>query len=168
MPNTMTLISSSTVGLLGASSIDFTSIPSTYTDLVIKGSLRLTTAAVNETLYLTINGSTANGSFRQVLGAGTGFGSGTDSRVGARDINGSTSTSSTFSNTEFYIPNYAGGAAKSFSADSVAENNASVGIDGLTASLWNQTAAITSISLVGASGSFVQYSTAYLYGVKNA
>ena len=42
MANTFQLISSTTVGAGGASSIDFTSIPSTYTDLVIKWSGRLT------------------------------------------------------------------------------------------------------------------------------
>jgi len=40
MPNTMTLIASSTVGAGGSTAITFSSIPSTYTDLVIKHSLR--------------------------------------------------------------------------------------------------------------------------------
>ena len=36
MANTYVLISSSTVGSGGAASIDFSSIPATYTDLVLK------------------------------------------------------------------------------------------------------------------------------------
>ena len=40
MADTYTLISSVTVGAGGASSIDFTSIPATYTDLLVKFSLR--------------------------------------------------------------------------------------------------------------------------------
>jgi hypothetical protein len=168
MPNTFELIASSTVGSGGAASIDFSSIPSTYTDLVIKASLRLTTSGINETVYLTINGSTANGSLRYLAGNGATPFQGTDTRVGVRDINGNTSTASTFSNTEFYIPNYSGSTNKSFSADNAMENNATTAVSGISASLWSQTAAITSLSLVGATGSLMQYSTAYLYGVKNA
>ena len=40
MATTYTLISSVTVGSGGAASIEFTSIPSTYTDLVLKLSAR--------------------------------------------------------------------------------------------------------------------------------
>jgi hypothetical protein len=56
MANTFTLIASSTVGSGGAASIDFTSISSTYTDLVVKLSLRNTEdtiiAYVNEAKLL--------------------------------------------------------------------------------------------------------------------
>ena len=44
---TYTLISSVTVGAGGASSIDFTSIPSTYTDLLVKISARSTLNELN-------------------------------------------------------------------------------------------------------------------------
>ena len=61
MPNTFTLIASSTVGAGGASSIDFTSIPSTYTDLVIKASLRSDRNTGSAT-YLTITFNNDTGS----------------------------------------------------------------------------------------------------------
>ena len=82
--------------------------------------------------------------------------------------NGSTATSNTFSNAEYYIPNYAGGTNKSTSGDAVAEQNATTAQVILTAGLWSNTAAITSVGLTPTSGTFLQYSTAYLYGVKNA
>ena len=43
MANTYTLIASSTVGSGGAANIEFTSIPATYTDLLIKMSARAAT-----------------------------------------------------------------------------------------------------------------------------
>jgi hypothetical protein len=77
-------------------------------------------------------------------------------------------TSSTFSNDSIYIPNYAGSAYKSYSADGVVENNATGAFATFNAGLWSNTAAITSITLTAGVGSFVQYSNFYLYGVKNA
>ena len=67
MPNTMTLISSSTVGSGGTASISFSSIPNTYTDLVVKLSVR-STASTNNTniidfvckIYLNGNMGTPN------------------------------------------------------------------------------------------------------------
>jgi hypothetical protein len=55
MADTYTLISSVTVGAGGASSIDFTSIPATYTDLLIKVSARGASGASNITGTLRFN-----------------------------------------------------------------------------------------------------------------
>ena len=168
MPNTFTLIASSTVGAGGAASIDFTSIPSTYTDLVLKISLRDNRAAVGNATKITFNTSGGTYSGRYIEGTGSAVSSGTDTN-GIADQVSANATASTFNNGEIYIPNYAGSNQKSISSDSVNENNASNANSILYATLWNQTAAITSIKLEPVvSASFVQYSTAYLYGVKNA
>jgi hypothetical protein len=88
-------------------------------------------------------------------------------RIGFIPTNGC--TANTFGNGEIYIPNYAGSTQKSVSADAVAENNSATYIySALNAGLWTGTAAITSIKLLIPSYNFVQYSTAYLYGVSNA
>jgi hypothetical protein len=168
MPNTFQLIASYTAtGTV--SSIDFTSIPSTYTDLCLKISARSNDATYRE-IFLTLNGSTANGTARILKGDGSAASSYTATRVQATGYTNTTgSTSNTFTSVDVYIPNYAGSTNKSFSSDAVTENNATQAFAELDASLWSQTAAINSISLVLSSGaSFVQYSTAYLYGVKNA
>jgi hypothetical protein len=52
--------------------------------------------------------------------------------------------------------------------DSVQEDNQTEAYIDVVAGLWSNTAAITSLSIKSNAGSFVQYSTAYLYGVKNA
>jgi len=168
MPNTFELIASYTAtGTVSA--IDFTSIPSTYTDLCLKVSARSNDATYRE-IWLTLNGSTANGTARILKGDGSSASSYTATRVQATGYTNTTgSTSNTFTSVDIYIPNYAGSTNKSFSADAVTENNATQAFAELDASLWSQTAAINSISLVLSSGaSFVQYSTAYLYGVKSS
>jgi hypothetical protein len=168
MANTFTLIASSTVGAGGASSIDFTSIPSTYTDLVLVCSLRVSRASVVNNTVIKFNGSSTSYSERVLYGNGSSAGSYSDTQI--YDVNNAAnSTASTFANSQFYIPNYAGSTNKSVSNDSVSETNATAATAQLVAGLWSNTSAITSISLTDYSGTnFVQYSTAYLYGVKNA
>lgn len=164
MPNTMTLIASSTVGAGGAASIDFTSIPSTYTDLVLRMSVSIGSAGgTAQAMYITINGSTSTFTGRYLYGDGATPASG----VLARYVGSVNNSSPAFNNMDIYLPNYAGSTNKSFSVDNVTERNATSADANLIAGLWATTSAITSLS-VAASASFVQYSTAYLYGVKNA
>jgi hypothetical protein len=172
MANTYTLISSVTVGAGGASSIAFSSIPATYTDFKLVLSARTNRSATNNNCFITLNGSSAtNYSDRYLQGSGSAASSASDSAAVSAYIGGvpgSTATASTFSNIEIYIPNYAGSSSKSFNVDAVAEDNATAAISNLVAGLWSLTSAITSISIDAATFSFVQYSTAYLYGIKNS
>jgi hypothetical protein len=167
MANTFELIASSTVGSGGAASIDFTSIPSTFTDLVVKLSLRNNSAGTVQIVNISFNGNTANFSAKNVQGNGSAAGSFSQARRISL-ASGAGSTSNTFSNADIYIPNYAGSTNKSFSGDSVNENNATTSFQSLDAGLWSNTTAISSIAITPDSGSFVQHTTAYLYGVSNA
>jgi len=82
------------------------------------------------------------------------------------DATGASATASTFGNQEVYFPNYAGATNKSYSADSAGENNATTAYLTLSAGLWSQTSAITSLEFYDRGvGNFVQYSSAYLYGI---
>jgi hypothetical protein len=171
---TFTLIASSTVGSGGASSIDFTSIPSTYTDLIIKLSSRTTDTTVNDSsaIALQFNGDTTSTYTRRSLVGDGGSASSsnattTSMRIGFTTTNGD--TASTFGNCEIYIPNYAGSTQKSVSADAVTEANVAQYIyAALNAGLWTGTAAITSIKLIAPSFNFMQYSTASLYGISKS
>ena len=166
MANTYVQIGSTvTVGSGGAATIDFTSIPSTYTDLVIKLSGRYSASAFDGH-YIAFNGSILTFSGRYLLGSGSAASSGSLARY-LGTINGSSSTANTFTSTEIYIPNYAGSTNKSFSSDNVTENNATESYANLVAGLWATTSAITSISISLPTGNFVQYSTASLYGIKS-
>lgn len=161
-------IASVTVGSGGASSIDFTSIPSTYTDLCIKTSLRSAAASVNPGLLIKFNGSATGFTGRNVYGNGSSAASYSDTSGEIGTLAGNNATASTFGNAEIYIPNYAGSTNKSFSVDSVNENNATSASQYLYANLWSNTAAITSITLLsGGSVNLLQYSTATLYGISN-
>ena len=168
MANTFELIASSTVGSGGAASIDFTSIGATYTDLVVKLSARCSTT--DTWVNLSLNGSSSNFSSKRLTGNGSAAESGSQTNNFASILNENSSyTANTFSNGEFYIPNYANTSNnKSVSSDSVNENNATTAVTALIATLWSSTAAINQITLTPNAGTFVQYSTAYLYGVKNA
>ena len=159
-------ISTVTVGSGGASSIDFTGIPQTYTDLIIKGSARASTGTGANIVNVSFNGSTTGFTDRYIEGSGSAVGSYTDQPRMVGTANGSSTTSNTFSNFETYIPNYNSSNYKSFSADMVQENNTTAAYSELQAGLWSNTSPITSISLTLNSGNFVQYSTATLYGIR--
>ena len=168
---TYTLISSVTVGSGGAASIEFTSIPNTYTDLLIKVSMRC--AGSQQWSKLEFNGTsyTTNWTMRYIQGNGASASSGNqaDSYYSVM-MPGSSQTANTFGNAEIYIPNYAGSTNKSVSIDHLTEDNATTAYANLTALLWSNSAAITSVKLSESSGSsnYAQYSTAYLYGISNA
>jgi|688.fasta_scaffold277550_2 hypothetical protein len=172
MATTYTLISSVTVGSGGAANMEFTSIAADYTDLVIKISGRTNASNYVDDLMLQFNSDTgSNYSYRQLYGTGSAAGSGNATTSGAYigTCTAATATASTFGNLDTYIPNYAGSANKSVSADAVTENNATGSFVNLVASLWSNTSAITSIRILSLNGNnFVQYSSAYLYGISNA
>ena len=168
MANTYVLINSSTVGSGGAAYITFSSIPATYTDLklVISGrelggdyvrfalDINATGTGLGSAKYLSGNGATASSS--TLTAPDIGFG-----------LNRASSTASVFSNTEIYFPNYTLSRYKTITCDGVEENNATAAISSLAVNLWSNTAAITSIKIVPVLN-LAQYSTAYLYGIKNS
>ena len=157
--------------------IEFTNIPSGYTDLCVKVSGRSDRNTFSWTnIKAQFNGSTSGYTYRNLLGDGS-----TASSVNnTNDGEGSTgimvfslaqanSTTNTFGNSEIYIPNYTSSNNKSVSADWVMElNGANAGM-GFTAGLWSNSAAITSIKLIpqisGSTFNFVANSTFTLYGV---
>lgn len=161
-----------TVGAGGASSITFSSIPATYTDLVLKLSGRLATSGYDSSPWVIgrifINGTQAT-SGRLLYGTGSATGS--DGNASAMFVTDTDATASTFSSAELYLPNYLSSTNKSMSVDVVTENNGTAALAGLQAVLSTVTAAVTSITIEPSNASginFAQYTTAYLYGVSNA
>lgn len=166
MPVTYKLIETVTVGAGGAGSIQFSSIPQTYTDLKLVLSGRRT-GSLPTGMYITFNGSTSNFSGIYLYATGSSVVSSSLARyVGS--VGGTDWTASVFNNTEIYIPNYTGSTNKSFSTDNVAENNATAAGLNLIAGLWSQTTAITSIAVAPDTSDFAQYTSASLYGIKNS
>lgn len=162
MATTYKLISSVTVDT-ATNTISFTSIPQTYTDLVIKASLRGSTTTT--TFAVQVNGTTIT-AVRRLFGGGSGSVDG--DTFNEHYINQSNQTANVFGNTDLYFPNYTTSINKTFGVDSVSEHNSTDSYRNLASNLTNITDAITSINLIRTNGNFVQYSTAYLYGISNA
>jgi len=163
----MTLIEHIEVGSGGAASIEFTSIPATYTDLILYFSLRDggTTDPVTRVQFNSDTGS--NYSYRLLFGTGSSasYFTQTTTSLFAGNHPNSGYTADTFGNGSLYIPNYTQSSVKSASIDEVAENNATTSWQQISANLWNDTSSITSIKIYPVTSSWVQYSSATLYGI---
>jgi hypothetical protein len=163
---TMVKIETVTVGSGGSAAIEFTNIPATYTDLLIRLSARSTHSAVVEGVVVRFNNDTTSGNYSHRRLYGNGASAVSDTSTIPVFMDGATATASTFANNEIYIPNYAGSTNKSWSADLAHENNATTAYVGMVAGLWSNTNAITSIKLTSENAAnFAQYSTATLYGI---
>ncbi len=149
----------------GTSSINFTSIPQTYTDLLIVASVR--NSSTFEHLLIGINGSTANFSERYFSGYGS---NGISNSTYPRYLGNTTragQTANTFGSTSIYIPNYTSSSNKSIMAESLSENNNATDFGAvMSGNLWSQTTAISSIQITNeGAATILEYSSATLYGI---
>jgi hypothetical protein len=174
MANTYELIEAKTLGS-AVSTVEFTSIPSTYTDLLFRVSAREASSNSWSDLRIGFNGGTSDFSWRGLYALNTTVGSNTGTGVGGRTVGNvaaNTNTSNVFSNVDIYIPNYTSTSyGKSISIDSAVENNGTGNVLHLAAVLWNPStqAAITSAAFTNSNSSnFMVNSTFYLYGIKNS
>ena len=170
MPTTMKLIAKQTLGSTTAT-VTFSSIPSTYTDLLLVSSARSNRAGDGDDGYIQFNAVGTGYSRRFLAGYSTTVASGTanvSNGIAHTYIPAANQTANTFSNDETYIPNYAGSANKSVSSTSVLENNAAFGHIICVAGLWSNTSAITSIVVGLGLSSYVSGSSFYLYGITKA
>lgn len=157
----MKLIDKVTVGSAGATSITFSAIPGTYTDLVLLYSGRGNNGISQPTINLN---SSASSFTDRVLYTSSGGTVGT--YAGTTDLlrtNNSGQTANVFSNGQIYIGNYTSNTTKYLQWDVATEDNSTYTYMGIGATQWAQTAAITSITLN--LSSWVEHSTAYLYGI---
>ena len=160
---TMKLIETRTLATSSAL-IEFSSIPQTYTDLLILTSFRDDNAGQTvRNVFISLNGSSSNLTARLLQGNGSGAFSFTNVRITYSSA--ANSTSNTFSSGSIHIPNYSGTTNKSLSSDSVSENNGAVAFQAIDSVLWSNTAPIISLGLTVESGSFVAGSTVSLYGI---
>ena len=174
MANTYTLIQAQTLAS-AAASVTFSSIPATYTDLVVRISTRTDNGAVNDGIILTIN-STAGTAYSKttLLGNGATATSNRSTSTNAfgtspNGATGSTATASTFGSIDIYVPSYTVSQNKPFGYFGAGETNATTAYMGAIAGLWSNTATVSQLDLTPNSGiNFVQYSSFYLYGIKNS
>jgi hypothetical protein len=154
----MVLVESVTVGSGAAASIEFTGIPQTGVDLLLKFSIRDSAVVLN----LKVNSSDST-AFKSLY-----YSPGSQSGTAIYPyVVPSSFTANTFGNGEFYFPNYTSSANKSASGDVVTENNNSTYYSAIYAAQFGSSA-ISSIQLVSAGTGFVQHSTASLYIITKA
>jgi len=162
-----TLISSQTLAST-ATTVTFSSIPQTYTDLLIVASARSGYAGSGDTIVAQFNGDavTTNYTYRRLIGNGTTSSSASGNFFFVGYCTGSTDTANTFGSAQLIIPNYSATGIKGGSADSVYENNAALAIQGIHANSWSGTAAITSVALTAPSATAFQIGSIFsIYGL---
>jgi len=177
MPATYTLISSNVLTSSQASVV-FSSIPATYTDLILRFSARAATDTSPSSMGIKLNADTGNNSatyLRVIAGPSVESlrRSGTDSGNYLFDRftdTASDETSNTFSNAEVYIPSYTVSQNKPVSLFTVNEANVATTLysPNIGAGLFRNTAAISSITIMNLSGNMASGSSFYLYGISNA
>ena len=168
-------IATTTVGAGGASSVTFSSIPSTYTHLQIRYLAKTSRSAVNDYAKLEINGDTTTSNYRSHTLNGDGGSAYAGTAANAIEIGGFPGNTNAdmfgagvldfldYANTNKYktIRILSG-----FNQNSASAGTSWVGLD---SGLWMSSSAITSIKITPGTGpNFVQYSSFALYGIKAA
>jgi len=174
MPSTYTLIKGETLAS-SAASYTFTAIPSTFTDLVVRASIRTDRANVKDGLFIKFNSDNSSVYSETDLSVNDSttpesnrYG-GTSTDTYYPYVDGNTATSNTFANTEFYVPNYTASQNKPLSLISMAEGNTTNFSMGVSAGLYRNTVAINSIDIKSFNAAnLLAGSSFYLYGIKNS
>ena len=168
---TYTLISSNVLSS-SAASVTFSSIPATYTDLVMRWSVRTDYGATRTGFRIAANSITSGYTATYIIQYNaTTVGSGQDSAAHfiAEYIDGTGATANTFGSGEMYLPSYTVSQNKPASMFSVAEGNSAADTGMFVkALLLSNTAVITSLTATANTGNFVTGSSFYLYGISNA
>lgn len=176
MANTFDLITTTSL-TTAQTSISFTGIPATYTDLRVTLTARssLASPSVQSAFKIQFNSDTSgNYKHRGYLGNGNSTGWSTDTATGETAITNqylpaSVAGANIFGNTIMYIPNYAGSTQKTVNIINAQENNTQTAYTQTIIGLWTGTAAITSIQLTESNAAnLTAYSTASLYGIKSS
>jgi hypothetical protein len=172
IPSFYESISTVLVGSGGQSTIEFTSIPSTYTHLQV----RFITSNTSDNYYIQMqfNSSTNDYHWHRFDGDGTNVTVTNNTSpsacvVGVNSVTANTNVMSSgvvdildYANTNKYKVSRS---LHGFNANSTDAGQQKIGLYG---SLWKNTNAITSIKFLSAAGNFAQNSSFALYGIKGA
>lgn len=149
-----------------AASVTFSSIPQTFTDLVLVCSLRCDhNVGVVNPAKIEFNSITTGYNIVELYGDGSTAFSSASSRFFGGYSTTSLATANTFGNSQVYISNYTSSNGKSASFDGVTENNGTEAYQAIAAQLWDNPAAVTSFELTQYTGIFVAGCTFSLYGI---
>lgn len=167
-------IATITAGSGGATSIEFTSIPSTYTHLQIRGIMRTNDTGTWNNNNMRFNGDTGNNYANHFL-----YGDGSTVSVAAyasyslfpdfmRTPSNTGIAANIYGAVVLDILDYANtNKYKTFRSLNGGDSNGA-GVMFLTSGVWMSTSAITSIQIIPSGGTAIQYSQFALYGIKAA
>ena len=169
MAVTYTPIATTTI-TTAVSSYTFSSIPSTYTDLVLVSNVRSTRAAADDSLYIRLNSDTAtNYSYTELKGNGTTASSNRQSSISAfyaaQNVAAASQASGTFTPVLFNFNNYSN--ATTYKTI-LTRNSFAGGEVSAEVGLWRSTSAITTIQIYCAIGNLDIGTTLTLYGIQAA
>jgi hypothetical protein len=165
--NSYESIATVTVGSGGSSSIDFTSIPSTYKHLQVRWFARDTGSSLAYARMRFNSDTGSNYAYHTLFGDGssTGVDTGANSTHAVAGLEGG--STNIFAGNVLDILDYAN--TNKFKTTRVINGvdvNGAGGYVEFTSSLWRSTAAITSINIFTQAFSFSQHSQFALYGIK--
>ena len=166
---TYKLIASNTVGSGGAATITFSSISQDYTDLAIRISCRTNSTSTGDGFTIALNGSTASFTGKGLFGDSASARSNTNTLAGVGVVAGTSQATNIFAATDVYINDYSSSNFKPILIQNANDSNTTLQAYVFQAGkLWSNTAAITSFTLTPDTGSFIQYTSVHLYGIKNS
>ncbi len=172
MANTYKLIENKTLSS-ASSSVVFSNIPQTFTDLHFRVSGRNSANTTYVPCYLNFNSSASTKISALMYTSGqpsSTINHSTLSGAFTGDVIGSASgLTLLMSNLEVYIPDYtnASNPYKVYQADITTMNTAAPAYNEFSVGTWNNTNAITSVAFEFLTGSFVTNSVFSLYGIKS-
>lgn len=163
--NSYESIQTISVGAGGQASASFTSIPATYKHLQIR--YINTTSTVNQNLIVTFNSDTgSNYSWHRLLGDGSSAIADASSTTTGMTIGRSGGNSTSFAGGVFDLLDYANTSKYKTARTLYGTDQNGSGLIFFGSGLWQNTAAVTTITFTPASGNFAQYSSFALYGIK--
>ena len=165
-------IATVSVGGGGASNIEFTSIPATYSHLQIRAIAQTTSCGQFTKMQFNNDTTVANYRSHILYGDGSSVVSNTYTASIFDNIpvwaNNTGDTANTFSPAIIDILDYANTNKYKTTRSLDGRENNTIGVLGYMSGLWMSTSAITSIKFSGYSGNFPQYTHFALYGIKGA
>ena len=169
VPPSFESVATTTVGAGGSSTVSFSSIPSTYKHLQIRGLSRATAGGIGA-FFIQFNSDTGT-NYADHRIEGNGATAYTDRNTSAiRALSGlqagSTTGANIFGGSVVDVLDYQNTSKyKTIRALSGIDNNGSGNI-AFGSGLWMSTSAVTSITLIPENTAFAQYSSFALYGIK--
>ena len=168
IPSDYESIQTVTVGSGGASSVSFSSIPSTYKHLQVRILTRSTFGANEWPIFVQLNGNGSGYAYHDLQGNGSAVSasaSSSQSLMQLGDTSAANGTANSFGVFIMDILDYADTNKNKTGRTLYGYDLNGSGKVGLRSGLWANTAAVTSLSF-GTGGNFAEYSSFALYGIK--